>query len=328
MARHLIAAGHRVTVWNRTRAREEPLAALGAARATCPAGAAAGADVVLTCVSEDPDTEQVVFGPQGVASPLTHGAVLVDCTSGSPSMALDLARRLGYQGALFVDAPVCGDPADAADATLTVFAGGTDTAVAKAMPVLNAIATQVTHIGPAGSGQAAKAVSQVVLAGVYAGVAEGAALAMRLGLPEHVLLHALTTGEGDAWVLRNHAAATATQPPGLPPVELLKDLRLAIGEADGIGVPLDTARTITGIHEDMIQTRLRDHHFPEDPLEDHLIDTSGGARLRVDPLPVATSGSATSTGETSPGAEPGQCTGLRQSPIRRLLRRVMARDRT
>lgn len=273
IARNLLEAGHLVTVWNRTRAREEPLAALGAARAASPAGAAAGADLVVTCVGRDVDVEAVVFGPAGIASTLAPGSVLVDCSTVPPSMARDVARRLGYQGALFVDAPVCGEPQDAADATLTVFAGGTAIAVAKAMPVLDAIASQVTHFGPAGAGQAAKAVSQVVLAGVYAGVAEGTALAERLGLPQQAVMTALTTGEADSWVLRNHAAATHADPPGLPTDEMLKDLRIAIGEADGTGVPLDTTRAIAGLHED-----LTEHHNLEHGLSDHTgIDSCDGA---------------------------------------------------
>jgi len=257
MAANLIAAGHRVTVWNRTREREEPLAALGAVRAPSAAGATVGADVVLTCVAEEPDVEAVVFGPAGVASALAPGAVLVDCSTGSPSKARDLARRLALQGALFVDAPVCGEPQDAVDATLTVFAGGTDQAMAKAMPVLTAVAAQVTHLGPAGAGQAAKAVSQVILAGVYAGVAEGTALAHRLGVSAQALLHALTTGEADSWVLRNHSTATSTQPAGRLPSELLKDLRIALGEADATGLPLDATRAITGGHEALVEATYR-----------------------------------------------------------------------
>src|SRR5512142_3043863 len=94
MARHLLAAGHEVTVWNRTRHREEPLAALGATRAESAAVAAAGADAVLTCVSDDPDLEKVVLGADGVASTLPAGAVLVDCSTASPSLARTLAETL------------------------------------------------------------------------------------------------------------------------------------------------------------------------------------------------------------------------------------------
>jgi len=290
IARHLVTAGHEVTVWNRTPEREEPLAALGAARAESPAAAAAGADVVVTCVSHDWDTDTVVFGPSGVAEGLPVGSVLVDCSSGTPSMARDLARRLGYQGGLFVDAPVCGDPQDAQDATLTVFAGGTERAVAKAMPVLDAIATQVTHLGPAGAGQAAKTVSQVMVAGLYAGVAEGVALAEHLGLSPEAVLNALNTGEADSWVLRNHATATRTIPPGLPSPQLLKDLRIALGEADATGVSLDTTRAVTTIHEDLIaadiETREELDGLLDDPRTD-MVDRHAvtGRNAPAQPLP-------------------------------------------
>jgi 3-hydroxyisobutyrate dehydrogenase-like beta-hydroxyacid dehydrogenase len=94
MARHLLEAGHDVTVWNRTQAKEEPLAALGAARASTPAEVAQGADAVLTCVSDDPDIEAVVYGPSAVASTLAPGSVLVDSSTVSPSIARSLASRL------------------------------------------------------------------------------------------------------------------------------------------------------------------------------------------------------------------------------------------
>jgi 3-hydroxyisobutyrate dehydrogenase-like beta-hydroxyacid dehydrogenase len=202
MARHLITAGHDVTVWNRTREREVPLAELGASRAGSAAEAAGGAAAVLTCVSDDPDLAAVVLGPDGVASGLAAGAVLIDCSTASPSLARELAKQLAEGGRLFVDAPVSGGSEGAERGTLTVFVGGTGEAVALAMPVLRTFGARITHLGPAGSGQAAKAVNQVVLAGVYAGVAEGVVLAERFGLPADALQEALAAGAADSWVLR------------------------------------------------------------------------------------------------------------------------------
>jgi 3-hydroxyisobutyrate dehydrogenase len=260
MARHLIAAGHAVTVWNRTRGREEPLAALGAARASSAAEAAQAADAVLTCVSDDPDLEAVVLGPDGVASTLPAGAVLVDCSTASPSLARELAKQLAEAGRLFVDAPVSGGSEGAERGTLTVFAGGTDEAVALAMPVLRAFGATITHLGPAGSGQAAKAVNQVVLAGVYTGVAEGVVLAERFGLPADALLAALSAGAADSWVLRNRAGnmVAGSYPLGFRTSLHLKDVRIALREAEAMGVPLDVARLVAGIEERLVATGFGD----------------------------------------------------------------------
>jgi 3-hydroxyisobutyrate dehydrogenase len=260
MARHLIAAGHDVTVWNRTRHREEPLAALGAARAESAAQAADGADAVLTCVSDDPDLEAVVLGPDGVASTLPTGAVLVDCSTASPSLARQLAEQLAEKGRLFVDAPVSGGSEGAERGTLTVFLGGSDEAVALAMPVVQAFGARITHLGPAGSGQAAKAVNQVVLAGVYAGVAEGVVLAQRFGLPADALLEALGAGAADSWVLRNRASnmVNGTYPLGFRTSLHLKDVRIALREAESLGLPLDVAQLVAGVEARLVAAGFGD----------------------------------------------------------------------
>jgi len=260
MARHLISAGHDVTVWNRTRSKEEPLAELGAQRAETAAAAAAGADAVLTCVSDDPDLEAVVFGPDGVASTLPAGSVLVDCSTASPTLARDLAERLAADGQLFVDAPVSGGSEGAEKGTLTVFLGGSDEAVALAMPVVQAFGARITHLGPAGSGQAAKAVNQVVLAGVYAGVAEGVVLAERFGLPSDALLAALGAGAADSWVLRNRAAnmVNSSYPLGFRTSLHLKDVRIALREAAAMDLTLDVAELVAGIENQLVEAGFGD----------------------------------------------------------------------
>ena len=136
------------------RPRGTPGGARCPARAV-PAEVADGAHVVLTCVSDEPDLREVVLGPDGAASGLSSGGVLVDCSTVSPTLARYLAERLDDGGRLFVDAPVSGGSEGAQRGTLTVFAGGSDQAVAAAMPVLRAFGARITHLGPAGSGQAA-----------------------------------------------------------------------------------------------------------------------------------------------------------------------------
>jgi 3-hydroxyisobutyrate dehydrogenase len=254
MARHLIAAGHDVTVWNRTRSREEPLAELGATRAESAAAAAEGADAVLTCVSDDPDLRAVVLGPDGVASRLAAGAVLVDCSTASPSLARELAATLAQDGRLFVDAPVSGGSEGAERGTLTVFLGGSDESVAKGLPVVQAFGARITHLGPAGAGQAAKAVNQVILAGTYAGVAEGVVLAEKFGLPAEALLEALGAGAADSWVLRNRSAnmVAGSYPLGFRTSLHLKDVRIALREAEALDLPLEVTQLVAGIEDQLV----------------------------------------------------------------------------
>jgi 3-hydroxyisobutyrate dehydrogenase len=260
MARHLIEAGHDVVVWNRTASRAEPLVAAGARLASSLAEVADGAGAVLTCVSDDPDLEAVVLGPGGLAPGLAEGAVLVDCSTVSPTLARSLAGRLAGTGRLFVDAPVSGGSEGAQKGTLTVFAGGTPEAFAAARPVLDAFSGRVTHLGPAGAGQAAKAVNQVILAGVYAGVAEGVVLAERFGLPPAELMAALGAGAADSWVLRNRSGnmVGSSYPLGFRTSLHLKDVRIGLREAASLGLDLPVAELVAAQEAELTDAGLGD----------------------------------------------------------------------
>ncbi len=254
MAGHLLAAGHDVTVHNRTRSREEPLAAAGAKRAESPAAAAAEAEAVLTCVSDTPDLEHVLLGPGGVAEGLASGGVVVDCSTVSPAATAAIAARLRERGIGLVDAPVSGGSEGAQKGTLTIFCGGTDADVAAARPILEAIGSRITHLGPSGAGQVAKAVNQVMIAGTYASVGEGIALAQAAGLPLPELVEALSAGAAASWVLQNRAAnmIADTYPLGFKVALHRKDLGIAIDEAERTGVPMDVAALVAAQEDDLM----------------------------------------------------------------------------
>jgi 3-hydroxyisobutyrate dehydrogenase-like beta-hydroxyacid dehydrogenase len=248
MARHLLAAGHEVTVHNRTRSREEALAGAGARRAATPAEAASGAEAVLTCVSDTPDLEHVLLGPDGVAEGLGRGGVVVDCSTVSPAATATIARRLGQRGIGMVDAPVSGGSEGAERGTLTVFCGGADADVARARPVLEAFSGRITHLGPPGAGQVAKAVNQVMIAGTYASVGEGIALAQAAGLPLPELVEALSAGAAASWVLQNRAGNMIADryPLGFKVALHRKDLGIALDEAERSGLGLEVAGLVAG----------------------------------------------------------------------------------
>ena len=262
MARHLLEAGHEVTVHNRTRERELPLAGLGAARAASPREAAAAAEAVLTCVSDTPDLLAVVEGEDGVAAGLARGGLVVDCSTVSPAETAAVAARLAERGIGFVDAPVSGGSEGAERGTLTVFAGGAEADVERARPILDAFSGRVTHLGPPGAGQVAKAVNQVMIAGTYASVGEGIALARAAGLPPEALVQALAAGAASSWVLDNRSAnmIADSYPLGFKVGLHRKDLGIALDEAARHGLALAVAQLVAEQEDGLIE----DGHGDED----------------------------------------------------------------
>jgi 3-hydroxyisobutyrate dehydrogenase-like beta-hydroxyacid dehydrogenase len=246
MAGHLLAAGHEVTVHNRTRSREEPLAEAGAHRAESPAAASAHAEAVLTCVSDTPDLEHILLGPGGVAEGLAAGGVIVDCSTVSPAATAQLAATLRERGIGLVDAPVSGGSEGAQKGTLTIFCGGTEADVATVTPILEAIGSRITHLGSSGAGQVAKAVNQVMIAGTYASVGEGIALAEAAGLPLPALIEALSGGAAASWVLQNRSGnmVADSYPLGFKLALHRKDLGIALDEAARAGLPMDVAALV------------------------------------------------------------------------------------
>jgi 3-hydroxyisobutyrate dehydrogenase len=242
MAANLRKAGFEVTAWNRTPGRAAGLLDLGAREAASPAAVAAEADVVVICVSDTPDVEQVLFGADGVASGLASGGLVVDCSTVSPEATAGFARRLAGQGIGFVDAPVSGGSEGARLATLTIFVGGSDADVERARPVLEALGKTITHFGAAGNGQAVKAVNQVVIAGVYLAVAEGMVLAMKAGLDPAAVATALGGGVAGSWILANRSARMIANdyPLGFRTSLHLKDLGIALelGRTTGTTMPV------------------------------------------------------------------------------------------
>ena len=251
MAGHLLDAGHEVVVWNRTAAKADELVERGARRAATPAEAAAGADVVVTCVSDSPDLEAVVLGPDGIAETIGAGAVLLDCSTVAPSTETRIAEAIAAQ---VVDAPLSGGAEGARNGTCTAFVGGSDAAFAIARPILEAFCKTITHLGPTGAGQAAKAVNQIIISGTYASVGEGLAYAERAGLPLEALVEALAGGAADSWILRNRSPKYIAHeyPPGFRTVLHRKDLGIAIAEGEAVGLELALTRLVAGWQDALI----------------------------------------------------------------------------
>lgn len=197
MARHLAAPDFALRVWNRTTSKAAEFAAKHqAAHATTAREAAAGADVVVTCLSTSADVESVLDGPDGLEAGLAPGAVLVDCTSGDPATSRRIAARLGKQGVSFLDAPVSGGVAGAEIGTLTVMVGGDAAVLERARPVLEAFGEKIVHCGPVGTGHAVKAINQAMLALHIWGLGEGLVALARMGVNPAVALDIINASSG------------------------------------------------------------------------------------------------------------------------------------
>ncbi len=254
MAANLARAGFAVTAWNRTQGRAPELNDLGVEISRNPAEAAASADVVVICVSDTPDVEAVLFGPDGVVGGARAGSLIIDCSTIAPSGSWDFAARLKENGLAMIDAPVSGGSEGARNATLTIFVGGGEADFERARPVLAALGRTITHVGPIGAGQAVKAVNQVILAGAYLGVAEGIVLAIKAGLDVEQVVEALGGGAAQSWVLANRSGRMIDNdyPLGFKVALHRKDLGIALELANQLGAVLPVSALAAQLESGLI----------------------------------------------------------------------------
>ena len=205
LAGHLKARGHHdVTVFNRTRKKADRwVAEFGGTIAATPAEAAGGADFVFTCVGNDDDLRAVTLGPEGAFHTLKAGAVFIDHTTASATIARELHGAAGERGAGALDAPVSGGQSGAEGGTLTVMVGGGEADFAKAKPVIETYARAVNLIGLAGSGQLTKMVNQICIAGLIEGLAEALHFATRAGLDVEKVITTISKGAAQSWQMDN-----------------------------------------------------------------------------------------------------------------------------
>jgi 3-hydroxyisobutyrate dehydrogenase-like beta-hydroxyacid dehydrogenase len=255
MAANLLAAGFSITVHNRTPGPELPLAAQGARVASSPADVAAAAGLLCLCLSDDAAVEAVLLGPQGAAEGLRPGALVIDFSTIAPATSQGLAARLGERGVAYLDAPVTGGTEGARAGTLSVLVGGKPEDLERARPVLAVVGGRISHLGPVGAGQQAKAVNQVLVAGSYAAVAEAMALGQRLGLPMAQVCEALAAGAAGSWALENRAAnmLNGHYPLGFRLALHRKDLRIALAAAEDAGLELPLSALVAAIEDELLK---------------------------------------------------------------------------
>ena len=243
MAGHLQREGHSVTVYNRTRSRADAWAEkFGGATAATPAEAAAGAEIVFTCVGNDDDLRGVVLGENGAFAGMAEGAILADHTTASADVARTLAGLAVERGLNFLDAPVSGGQAGAESGQLAIMVGGAAEVFERAEPVMWAYAKAITLVGPAGSGQLTKMVNQISLAGLTQGLAEALNFADRAGLDMEKVLATISKGAAQSWMMDNRAQTMLADAFdfGFAVDWMRKDLGIAVdeGRRNGASLPV------------------------------------------------------------------------------------------
>lgn len=250
MAGHLVAAGHDVTVYNRSQAKALAWAdKYGGTVADTPALAAREADAVFTCVGNDDDLAAVTLGEDGVFAAMRDDAVFVDHTTVSAA----IARRLAEARAFAVDAPVSGGQAGAENGKLSIMCGGSADAMAKAEPYMQAYAARIVHVGDAGAGQTTKMCNQIAIAGVIQGVSESIRFAQNAGLDLDKVFEAISGGAAQSWQMVNRWPTMAKEEFdfGFAVDWMRKDLGLALDEARRNGAVLPVAALVDQFYADV-----------------------------------------------------------------------------
>ncbi len=237
MARNLVRAGFTVTVHNRSRGKVDELVRAGAKPAQTPADVARAAQIVLICVPDTPDVEQVIFGADGLVDGLDRGAVVIDCSTISATETVAFAQRLRERGVHMLDSPISGGPKGAIDGALSCMIGGDAAVLERCMPVFKAIGKTFTHIGGNGAGQLCKSCNQLVIAGTLMAVSEAFALAKKMDIDPYKVRAALLGGSAQSFVLENQGKRLldGTFAPGFRANLMLKDVKLALGAGTASG---------------------------------------------------------------------------------------------
>jgi len=254
MAAFLAKSGHAVAVYNRTAARAGLWCDENAGTiAATPAAAASGADIVFTCVGNDDDVRDVVTGSDGALAAMADGSILVDHTTASATLARELYAAAAGRGVGFLDAPLSGGQAGAESGQLTTMVGGDEEAFERARPVMESYAKAITLIGPAGSGQLAKMVNQICIAGIVQGLSEALHFAKCAGLDPAKVIGAISQGAAQSWQMENRwqTMVNGEFDFGFAVDWMRKDLGIALDEAQKNGATLELTEIVDRYYEEV-----------------------------------------------------------------------------
>ena len=255
MARHLLERGHALHVFNRTRERAGTLLDAGARWCESPAEVARRSQVVITIVGTPQDVESTYRGPAGILESAAPGSLLIDMTTSDPELAAELAKQGQARGSDVLDAPVSGGDVGARNARLSIMVGGAPAAFERARPVLEAMGKTIVHQGPAGAGQYTKLCNQIAIASTMLSVCESMACAKAAGLDPSRVLESITTGAANSWPLSNlmPRALRGDYEPGFAVAHFTKDLAIALGCAEKLGLALPGMSLAKRLYDELAQ---------------------------------------------------------------------------
>lgn len=246
MSKNLIKAGYEVTVWNRTASKMAPLVEAGARAADSPKEVAQNSDVVISMVTDSPDVEEVLLGPQGALHGAKSGDVFIDMSTISPIATVNIAEKLAEKGVEMLDAPVSGGVIGANDGTLSIMVGGRQDVFDEYRPILEAMGKTITYIGGNGDGQVCKAVNQILVGTTLLGVAEALVFAAKAGVNLEKVHEAVSGGAAGSWQLTNNGAKLlkGDMEPGFKIKDYLKDLVIIMETAAANKMPLPSTSIV------------------------------------------------------------------------------------
>lgn len=256
MAGHLQQAGYSVTVYNRTTAKAQTwVAKYSGDFASTPAQAVAGADVILMCVGNDQDVRAVVYGEEGILSGMKPNALLIDHTTTSATLAIELADACRAQGKRFLDAPVSGGQAGAVNGCLTIMCGGEQADFDDAEPILEVYSKSAALLGAYGAGQKCKMVNQICIAGLLQGLSEGIHFAQQAGLDVEQVINVIKHGAAQSWQMENRATTMNKNQFdfGFAIDWMRKDLGFCLAEAKQNGAQLPVTELVDSYYEQLQQ---------------------------------------------------------------------------
>ena len=254
MARHLSQKGHEVMVYNRTTAKAEKwVSEFGGRLGKTPSEAAKGQDIVFACVGNDDDLRSVTLGDDGAFGAMGKGTVFVDHTTASAEVARELAAAAAERGFDFLDAPVSGGQAGAENGQLTVMVGGEDAPFGKVQPVIMSFAKACRLLGPSGSGQVAKMMNQICIAGVVQGLAEAIHFGKRAGMDIEAVIEVISKGAAQSWQMENRYKTmnAGKFDFGFAVDWMRKDLGIVLDEARGNGAKLPLTALVDQFYADV-----------------------------------------------------------------------------
>ena len=254
MARNLMKAGYPLTVHNRSRGPVDELAAEGATPATSPKEVAGQVDVVITCLPDSPDVEQVVLGPNGIVEGGRPGLTVIDMSTIAPATAVRIADELAQHGMRWLDAPVSGGDIGAQQGTLSIMVGGDEAVFNDCLDLFQAMGKNIVHVGGNGAGQVAKACNQIVVAGTMAAMGEALVLAAKAGADVARVVEAIRGGAARCWALEVRAPQILRRDlkPGFKAHMQYKDLNIVLDAGKTYQVPLPVTGTVRELYTAMM----------------------------------------------------------------------------